>query len=83
MYYDVRWVSRRAADVAVRLEYRQKLTKEKVHVLEARVEGARGAQHAVFEVTGDAYRSNGVVTAWRVQLVRDGRVEAERRSFLW
>jgi hypothetical protein len=83
MYFDVRWDSKRAADVTVRMEYRQKNTKEKVYVLEARHDGAAGGQHSAFEVTGDAYRVNGVVTAWRVQLVRDGQVQAERRSFLW
>ena len=44
---------------------------------------ARGEKKAVFEVTGNARRRGGPVTAWRARIVYGGRLLAERVSENW
>ena len=34
-------------------------------------------------MTGDDYLQYGRVLAWRAQLIENGRVVSERRSYLW
>ncbi len=83
-YFYVPWSSKGdSGPVTVRFEYRQQRSQNKVYRMELPFENARGPAKANFEIVGDAYAAQGVVTSWRVALVRDGVVVAEKRSFLW
>ncbi|MDK3156461.1 hypothetical protein QPK87_07710 [Kamptonema cortianum] len=43
----------------------------------------RGSRWTEIEISGDDYRALGQLTAWKVSLISDGQVLAEKRSFLW
>lgn len=83
-YFYVNWhTKQRVSDVKVRFEYRQKNTKDKLYVLEVPFSDVKGWQKAVFEVVGEAYFTQGVVTSWRALVMQGGQIMAERRSFIW
>jgi hypothetical protein len=44
---------------------------------------ARGSHRSTFQVTGDEFLENGLVSAWRALLIVDGRVVALRQSSMW
>ncbi len=83
-YYTVFWnVNDRTQPVTVRLEYRQRDTGLTVHKIETEVADVRGSNMTEFQVTGDAYNTNGPVTAFRVSVVRGKTELASADSFLW
>ncbi len=82
-YFTFFWDARRRADVTVRLEYLQQHLGPEVQRKEQRVSGAFGRQVNRFQVLGDDYLQYGRVLAWRAQLIENGRVVSERRSYLW
>ena len=83
-YFYVNWhAKQRVSDVKVRFEYRQKNTKDKLYFLEVPFSDVKGWQKAVFEVVGNAYLQQGVVTSWRAIVLQGGQIMAERRSFIW
>ena len=82
-YFTFFWEARRRADVTVRLEYVQQHLGPEVQRKEERVRDALGPQRNRFQVTGDDYLQYGRVLAWRAQLIENGRVVSERRSYLW
>lgn len=83
-YYTIDW---KAADttrpVTLRFEFRQKLTGPAVQVIEVPVNEVDRSNRTRFQVTGDAYFTNGPVTSWRVTLLQDGQAIASDQSFLW
>jgi hypothetical protein len=82
-YFDFFWRSRRPADVTVRLEYRQENLHAHVQAQEVSYQNVRGNQKTEFKVVGDDYFDGGRVIAWRCLLVENGKIVAEKRSFLW
>ncbi|MBX7156888.1 MAG: hypothetical protein K1X66_00680 [Verrucomicrobiae bacterium] len=83
-YFYVNWHTKeRVSNVKVRLEYRQKNTKDKLYFLEVPFSDAKGWQKAVFEIVGEAYFTQGVVTSWRALIMQGDQIMAERRSFIW
>jgi hypothetical protein len=40
-------------------------------------------RRATFKITGEAFRQGGLVTAWRVRILEDGKVQAEDQSKSW
>lgn len=83
-YFYVNWhTKKRVSGVKVRFEYRQKNTNDKLYFLEVPFKDVKGWQKAVFEVVGDAYYTQGVITSWRVLVLQGGKIMAERRSFIW
>lgn len=83
-YFYVNWHTKeRVSDVKVRLEYRQKETKDKLYFLEVPFSDVKGWQKAVFEIVGNAYMKQGVVTSWRALIMQKDQIMAERRSFIW
>ncbi|NBS05863.1 MAG: hypothetical protein EBS69_00375 [Verrucomicrobia bacterium] len=42
-----------------------------------------GYEKTVLKVTGDEYLRGGVVNSWRISIVRDGKIVAEKKSFIW
>ena len=82
-YFDFFWRARRAADLTVRLEYRQEKLHAHVQGQEISYPNARGSYKTEFKVVGDDYFDDGRVTAWRCLLIENGRIVAETRSYMW
>ena len=83
-YYSIFWeVTDRSQPVTVKLEYRQRDTGMTVHKIETEVADVGGSNMTEFQVTGDAYNTNGPVTAFRVSVVRGKTELASADSFLW
>ena len=70
-------------DFTVRLDYRQANTRERVMTKVERYENFDGYEKTVIKVVGDDYLRGGVVNSWRISIVRDGKIVAEEKSFIW
>lgn len=82
-YFDFFWVARRAADVTVRLEYRQEKLHAFVQAREVRYPHGLGHHKTEFAIIGDDFFDDGRVVSWRASLIVDGRIVATTRSYLW
>ena len=82
-YFDFFWRAKRAADVTVRLEYRQEKLHEHVQGQEISYRNVHGTHKTEFRVIGDDYLDDGPVIAWRCLLIENGRIVAENRSYMW
>jgi hypothetical protein len=82
-YYTVRWRAPKGSDLTVRLEYRQQKLGTHVQALDSRIEKSASAGTVEFSVTGEDYYDDGPVVAWRVLLIREGRIVGLQQSFLW
>ena len=82
-YFDFFWKARRAADLTVRLEYRQEKLHAHIQAQEISYPNARGSYKTEFKVVGDDYFDDGRVTSWRCLLIENGRIVAETHSYLW
>ena len=82
-YFDFFWRARRAANLTVRLEYRQEKLHAHVQAQEISYPNARGSYKTEFKVIGDDYLDDGRVTAWRCLLIESGRIVAETHSYIW
>jgi len=71
------------ADFTVRLDYRQANTRERVMTKVQRYERFGGFEKTVIQVVGDDYLRGGVVNSWRISIVRDGKIVAQEKSFIW
>lgn len=83
-YYTVLWNDESGSGPAeVVFEYQQAATGALVKRSFRRFEAGAKAGQADFQVTGEDFRKNGRVLAWRVGLRRDDREVASRQSYLW
>jgi len=82
-YFDFFWHARRAADLTVRLEYRQEKLHAHVQAQEISYSNVRGSHKTEFKVVGDDYFDDGRVTAWRCLLIKNGTILAETHSYMW
>lgn len=82
-YFTFFWRSTRAADLTVRLEYRQSNLGAYVMAKEQFYPAAKGTAKTDFEVIGDEYKQDGRITGWRVLLIENGKIVALGQSFLW
>jgi hypothetical protein len=82
-YLDFFWRAKRAANVTVRLEYRQEQLHEHVQAQEISYANVHGTNKTEFKVIGDDYFDNGRIIAWRCLLIENGKIVAENRSFMW
>ncbi len=82
-YFNIWWTAKRAADITVRLEYRQANLGPYVLAKEVSYAGVRGRQQTDFEVIGDEYTADGKITSWRAVLIEDGKIVAMHPSFMW
>ena len=71
------------ADFMVRVDYRQANTRERVMTKVERYENFDGYEKTVIKVVGDDYLRGGVVNSWRISIVRDGKIVAQEKSFIW
>ena len=42
-----------------------------------------GYEKTVIQVVADDYVRGGVVNSWRISIVRDGKIVAQEKSFIW
>ena len=70
-------------DFIVRLDYRQAMTREKVMTKTQEYKNFDGYEKTVLKVVGDEYAKGGVVNSWRISIVRDGKIVAQEKSFIW
>lgn len=82
-YFDFFWRAKKAAAVAVRLEYRQEKLRTFTQAREVFYPNGRGSHHTSFAVIGDDFFNDGRILSWRCLLIVKGRIVAEERSFLW
>jgi hypothetical protein len=71
------------SDFTVRLDYRQANTREKVMTKTQDYKSFDGYEKTVLKVVGDDYLRGGVVNSWRISIVRDGKIVAQEKSFIW
>jgi len=71
------------SDFTVRLDYRQAMTRERVMTKTQEYKNFDGYEKTVLKVTGDEYLRGGVVNSWRISIVRDGKIVAQEKSFIW
>jgi hypothetical protein len=82
-YFNVWWRAKRAADITVRLEYRQENLGSHVQAKEVNYPSAKGSLETRFTIIGDDYKESGKLTAWRLLLIEKGRAVGLYQSFLW
>src|SRR4051794_12678589 len=82
-YFDFFWKAKRAANLTVRLEYRQEKLHAHVQAQEASYPEARGSHKTEFKVVGDDFFDDGRVIAWRCSIIENGRIVAEKHSYMW
>jgi hypothetical protein len=82
-YFDFYWRAKRPANLKVRLEYRQAKLHAHVQAQEASYPDAHGNYKTEFKVVGDDYFDDGRVISWRCLLIENGKIVAEKRSYLW
>lgn len=70
-------------DFIVRVDYRQANTRERVMTKTERYQNFNGYEKTVIKVVGDDYLRGGVVNSWRISIVRDGKIVAQEKSFIW
>ena len=71
------------SDFTVRLDYRQAMTRERVMTKTQEYKNFDGFEKTVIKVAGDDYVRGGVVNSWRISIVRDGKIVAQEKSFIW
>jgi hypothetical protein len=82
-YFTFFWRTSKDSDVTLRLEYRQAGLGNYVMAQERYYPAARGSHRSTFQVIGDEFLENGLVSAWRALLIVDGRIVALRQSSMW
>jgi hypothetical protein len=82
-YFTFHWRNAIESDVTIRLEYRQAELGNHVMALERFYPSTKGSHRSTFQVTGDDFLEAGLVTAWRVLLIVDGRIVAFKQSYMW
>ena len=70
-------------DFTVRLDYRQANTRERVMTKTEECKNFGGYGKTLIKVVGDDYLRGGVVNSWRISIVRDGKIIAQEKSFIW
>jgi hypothetical protein len=83
-YYTVMWNLKASSPAKLRFEYRQANTGSTVKRKDLPVDGGRRNRGtSEFRVTGDEYKTDGKVTAWKIALIQDGSTVDSTQSFLW
>jgi len=77
------WNHGPAADVTVRLEYRQANLGNFVMAREKIYSNVKGSVATKFTIIGDDYLENGPVTNWRCLLIVGGKIVGLTQSYLW
>jgi hypothetical protein len=71
------------ADIIIRMDFRQSLSRDKVNTLEVPFKAAKGGYKQRFVIAGEMYRVYGDVNSWRISVVKDGKIVAQKKSYVW
>ena len=71
------------ADLIVRMDFRQLLSRDTVNTLEVPFKNMKGTGKQRFVIAGEMYAAYGDVNSWRIAIVRDGVIVAQKKSFVW
>jgi len=86
-YYSVSWKNPQAdvgrEDLKLVMDYQQTATASKVLRMSRDLPDDVESGKMEFQIADEAYRVGGRVLAWRVQLLRGGRMIGEKQSYLW
>lgn len=82
-YLDFFWRARRPGEVTVRFEYRQEKLRTFVQAREVTYPHGKGSHTTSFDVVGDDFFTDGRILSWRCSLVSNGRIVAQKQSYLW
>ena len=83
-YFTFAWRTKRPANLAIRLEYRQQKLGAFVQAREVDYPNANGSYVTQFQINGDDYLQQGRVSQWRVLLIENHQyIVALSQSFLW
>lgn len=82
-YFTFFWRAQRAADLTLRLEYRQANLRNYVQARELYYPRARGSYTSEFAVVGPEYSQDGPITMWRAVLIENQQIVALLQSRTW
>ncbi len=71
------------SDFTIRLDYRQANTRERVMTKQQDYKNFDGYEKTILKVVGEDFLRGGVVNSWRISIVRDGKIVAQEKSFIW
>ena len=72
-----------AADLVIRMDFRQLLSRDKMNTLEVPYKQVKGSVKQQFVIAGDLYKAYGDVNSWRISVVKDGKIVAQKKSYVW
>ncbi len=82
-YFTFFWRAKRAADITLRLEYRQANLKNYVQAREINYANAKGSHTSEFAIVGTDYENDGPITSWRAILIEDRKIVGLLQSRTW
>ncbi len=84
-YYTVSWKNDRPSGgpMKVVMDYQQATSGSDVHQMKRDLPSGESEGRVEFKVIGNPYLVGGRVLAWRIRLLRDGEIIADKRSYLW
>jgi hypothetical protein len=83
-YFTISWVNHGPrADFTAQFQYREVKSREVVRTLVQAMPEVKGTVRSYFGVVGKAYKTYGPVASWRFSILRDGKVVAQTKSYVW
>ena len=86
-YYTVTWKKNqgdtKAGKMTLVMEYQQAATASKVLRMSRDIPSDVDSGKVEFRIAGESYRVGGQVLSWRIRMMQDGQVLAEKQSYLW
>jgi len=84
-YYSVSWKNDGSATgpLKILMDYQQSATGSKVLTMSKDLPAGEEAGRVEFIISGESYRTNGRVLAWRIRMMSGSKVISEKRSYMW
>ena len=84
-YYSVSWKNdgSTTGPLKIVMDYQQSATGAKVLTMSKDLPAGEAAGRVEFIVSGESYRTNGRVLAWRIRMMSGSEVIFEKRSYMW
>ena len=84
-YYSVSWKNdgSTTGPLKIVMDYQQSATGAKVLTMSKDLPAGEAAGRVEFIVSGESYRTNGRVLAWRIRMMSGSEVISEKRSYMW
>jgi len=82
-YFTFFWRAKKAANLTMRLEYRQANLKNYVQAREVSYPNVKGSRSTEFAIVGNDYETDGPITSWRAILIENQKIVALLQSRTW